>query len=439
MILLIYSSYLKPYILNERSICDSIMNKRSINGVNIDMRKNNLFFIGSIGLLLAFAYFFAADMFVPSLPAMAKHFGVNSELARMSIGIFFVSLAFSQLLYGPASDRFGRKPIILIGVIIYILGAIICLAAHSIDILLCGRVIQGLGAGALMALSRTLIQDRATKEQFVKLISILSIFFLIAPALAPVAGGFIETYLNWRANFGIMLAFGLFLFFVVCFLLQETNQNKNPKALSPNNLTSNYFIMIKNIDFLILVYIVISALSGIVVFYTIGPFLLITKYHISPKTFGLISLLIVSFALAARILSSTYLLKHYSSEKILTIGLKTMIIGALIMLTSNSIQFHPVIILLLGLCFYSAGSSLVTPIASSNALSMFSKTAGACGALFGFLQMGGLFMNNYLSSILPPTEINLALILCGLSVTAYIFLQIRKNYVIKKHKNIIYC
>jgi len=398
-------------------------------------KNHNLLLLGTISILLGCGYFFASDMFVPSLPHMTSYFSVDSGTARLTLSTFLISLAFSQLLYGPASDRFGRKPIILIGIIIYIIGSIVCLTSLSMNMLLIGRIVQGLGVGALMTLSRTIIQDSTTKEQFVKLVSILSIFFLIAPASAPLLGGILQTYFDWRASFVFMLIFGLSLFLIITLLLKETHKHKNPKALHLNSLHTNYSAILKNIDFLVMCYTMVAGLAGLVVFYTIGPFLLTNKYHVSPMTFGIFSVVIVSAAILGRIISSTYLMKHYSTEKILILGLILMFIGSIILIISGFTGTSSLFIIIFSMCFYSIGGCLVAPIASTNALSMFPKNAGAGGAMYGFLQMGGLFVSSYFAAMVPTSEIDLAIILFILSSSALIIFYTRRAYVTNTKNN----
>ncbi|MEY8714845.1 MFS transporter [Francisella philomiragia] len=119
-------------------------------------------------IALGCGYFFGAMMFTPSLPAITDYFDTSSSLSRMTVSSFFVTMAISQLIYGPASDKYGRKPLILIGSIIFALGSILCILSHSIIFLIFSRAIQGLGAGALITLARTLVQDYFRKEHFLK-------------------------------------------------------------------------------------------------------------------------------------------------------------------------------------------------------------------------------------------------------------------------------
>jgi DHA1 family 2-module integral membrane pump EmrD-like MFS transporter len=385
-----------------------------------------------MSLLLACAYFFASDMFVPSLPSMAHYFHIGSETARMTIGLFLASLAISQLFYGPASDKYGRKPIILFGSLVYLAGSIVCSYSTNIDTLFIGRAIQGIGAGSLMTLARTIVQDVATKEQFVKIVSLLSIFFLIAPAIAPLIGGVIETYLSWRASFIFMGVFALILTLAICFYLKETHSNRNPKALEITTLSTNYLNIVKNIDFMIVTFAMIAALSGLVVFYTIGPFLLIKHYGLSPMHFGYISVLIVSFSLIARIISSTYLQKHYSANTIIQLGLTMMVISGLSILVTDMLGYDSVTVIIASMCLFAASGSLVAPLSAASALSMFPKISGACGAMYGFLQMGGLFLSSYFASIISATTANLAIILSTLSICAYIALALRKMHIKKR-------
>jgi DHA1 family 2-module integral membrane pump EmrD-like MFS transporter len=386
---------------------------------------SNIFIIGTISILLGFAYFFGSDMFVPSLPEITSYFATDSGTSRLTISMFLLSLSLSQLIYGPASDKFGRKPIILTGIFIFILGSTICLISPSINLLLAGRIVEGLGVGALITLSKTIVQDSTTQDQFVKIVSILSIFFLIAPACAPFVGGILTTYFGWRSNFVFMLIFGILIFFIMTMFFKETLETKNHKALSFSHLYANYVSIIKNIDFLILSYVIVVALSGLVVFYTIGPFLLSEKFHVSAMTFGIFSVIIMSGALLSRIISSTILMRHYSLEFILLLGLILMFVGSVILMISAVLNFSSLFLIVSSMSVFAVGGVLVAPIATTTALGLFSNIAGAAGAMYGFLQMGGLFISSYSAAIVPASELSLAVILFILAASVLVIYYIR--------------
>ena len=201
-----------------------------------------LWLIITIVILLFSSYFFASDMYVPSLPSITQDLHASSQLARATIAAFMISLALSQLFYGPASDKFGRKPVIIFGIVIYILGSVVCMLSQRIEILLCGRVIQGVGVGALASLSRTVIQDSVDKERFVHIAGWLSLFFMLAPVTAPVLGGIIETHFNWRITFVLMLIFALLVLFLVVFIMPETHHQtkRDTHALNISKMLKNY-------------------------------------------------------------------------------------------------------------------------------------------------------------------------------------------------------
>ncbi len=379
--------------------------------------------LSAIAILMACGYFFASDMYVPSMPDIAHYYHVDTSVVRMTISFFLISLAFSQLYYGPASDKYGRKGMIIIGSVVYLIGSIVCYSSESIQMLILGRVIQGAGVGALMSLSRTIIQDSANKKQFLNVMAWLSIFFLVAPAMAPVIGGFLQTYFGWRSTFVFMIVFVLILLAVIITFLPETNHYKNKDALKIKVIATNYLEIMKHGRFLMYCFVMVAALSGIIVFYTISPFIFIVDYHMSPSSYGLLSLGIVASALAGRIYMTLYAIKHYDADKILMIGVVFMFIGGIFMLGISLLGETPWLIMI-GICIYTFGGGLVTPTSAAQALRLFPKIIGSVGAIYGFLQMGGLFLTSYIGASVEANSFSLAVILLFLSSISVVWMML---------------
>ena len=390
----------------------------------------NIVLLSTVCVLLGFSYFMASDMYVPSLPNMSKELLASSSMARMTIAVFLVALAVSQLFYGPASDKLGRKKIILMGAAIYLLGSLLCMTAGNINILLLGRVIQGVGVGALLPLSRVIVQDSVSKEKFIHIVGWLSLFFMLAPASAPVIGGLIETYASWRVNFIVMFLFVLVVAVVVIFFLPETHAKalRNPDALKPAHLLKNYTEIITHVPFVIYTFCMIAGFSGIVAFYTIGPFILIQQYGMSPKAFGFCSLLIIAVAFIARLYMSLFSLKKFGITVTLLQGLSVMLAASVLLLICALFGLAGQKMLLISVGLYAMGSSMVGPTVVGVALSLFKHKSGFAGAVYGFLQMFGLFVVSLIAAMVKPAIISYAMIVFVMSVMSFglfVWLSIR--------------
>jgi MFS transporter, DHA1 family, 2-module integral membrane pump EmrD len=263
-------------------------------------------------ILLAMNYLLSSDMFVPSLPKISSDLGVTASLARMMVPFFIIALAIVQLFSGPISDKYGRRPVIIVGCIIYLIASILCLLSTNISLLLIGRILQGIGCGVLLGLSRTIIQDSLTKEEFTIAIGWVSLFFMLAGAISPVIGGLVQTYLSWRFTFGIMLVFIMLLIPLVVLYMPETHDigNRNSNVLNIKSICLDYFEMIKHKQFMIYIYYMIVAFSGIIVFYVLGPFIFIDKYGESAQYFGFMTLGLVASAFLSRLYMNLFALTY---------------------------------------------------------------------------------------------------------------------------------
>ncbi|API87700.1 Bcr/CflA family efflux MFS transporter [Francisella uliginis] len=375
----------------------------------------------AFSIAIACGYFFGAMMFTPSLPAIANYFDTNSSLTRMTVSSFFITMALSQLIYGPASDKYGRKPIILLGSIIFALGSLSCFVSQSITFLIISRAIQGFGVGALITLAKTVVQDSFTKEQFLKVVAWMSIFFSMAPAISPVIGGFFQVHFGWQASFVFMFIFAIVLSIFIIFLFPETNKEKNHKAMHINHLIRSYLTITKNKMFWTYMILNISALSGGVIFDVIGSFILIDDYHLTAATFGIISTLLMVVMIFSRILMSALISSNIKKEIILLLGLFMMssacvVLGILYL--SNLINLVNLLILFGLFCL---GCGFILPISSASALSLFDNMKGIAGSFYGSIQMGGVFLVSIIASSLQPS---IGFMLSILSILSFISLLI---------------
>src|SRR6185437_8133200 len=143
----------------------------------------------------------AIDLYLPSLPIMVSDLKSNPVMMQFSIPVFLIGCAVSQMIYGPCSDYVGRKPILMVGITIFICGTFICIFSHSIFILLLGRLTQGIGISAASTLSRALSRDIFHGVKLAKTFSYIAIAWSLVPMLAPILGSYIQYYSNWRFNF----------------------------------------------------------------------------------------------------------------------------------------------------------------------------------------------------------------------------------------------
>ena len=184
------------------------------------VRAKAAFFL--ILMLMTAAGSFSMQVFLPALPAIQHSFGVSQSFVQLTLSLSMVSIAVSTLFYGPLADRYGRKPVLVAGMLLFLAGSLLSTFAPSVTLLIVGRVAQAAGAAAGMVLSRTIIRDVYGAEDAPKAINYLTIAMVIAPMVAPVIGGFLTEGFGWRANFATTAALALLVSALVVGLLHET-------------------------------------------------------------------------------------------------------------------------------------------------------------------------------------------------------------------------
>ena len=245
--------------------------------------KKALFF----ACLILVVGFLSVDLYNPSLPMMVQVLHIDAATAKALASTYLLGFGLSQLIYGPLSDQYGRKNIILISLAITVFGNVLTIYAHNGTEMLWYRFITGLGAGGCPAISRAIIRDSFTdKKTLTRAFGVLAMASQLSPGFAPMLGGVIEHYVGWQYNFVALGAFSLIALIVVMIGYRETNMHKHEMRFS--QLFTNYFVLLTNMRFMLL-----SLLAGVVFvytmgYYTINPFVYQNEFQLNPAQNGFI-------------------------------------------------------------------------------------------------------------------------------------------------------
>ena len=214
----------------------------------------------------------SVDIYVPSLPAMTAFFGVDASITQLTITFFLLGYGLFSLFFGPLSDSIGRKPPLLLGVILYVLSAIFIATTSSITVLLLLRFIQGIGVAAIAGVSRTITPDVFQGERYAHVTNMTTIAWSMGPIVAPFIGGYFQHYLSWQWCFYTLALYGLIQLILMLCVLPETLAKKTPFSLSL--LCNRSKTLLTSPLFVGSVLISGFVYSSIIVFNTIGPFLI---------------------------------------------------------------------------------------------------------------------------------------------------------------------
>mgnify|MGYP004703710513 CR=1 FL=1 len=338
-----------------------------------------------LGLLSAIGPF-AIDMYLPALPAIGHWFHSSSGWVQASLGVFFLCFGASQLLYGPWSDRVGRKPPLLAGLLIFLLGSIGCALAPSIGLLIAFRCLQGLGAGAMSVIPRAVVRDLFTGVDAARMMARLMVVFSVSPILAPLSGSLVVQYLPWQWIFGWTGLFAMIGLLLTHRALPETRPSGSLRQQAGQKAWSMYLNLAGDTRFLILVGIGALGSAGFFVYLSGSAFVLINHYGLSPRQFSL-AFSANAFSLIGCSLLSPRLAARHGLPRVLAgaVAAYALIMG---LLAALSLVHSPSLALMLGLLMAGYGClGLVSPCTAVLALDAHGARAGAASAMLGTLQL----------------------------------------------------
>ncbi|WP_042696073.1 multidrug effflux MFS transporter, partial [Azospirillum sp. B506] len=228
----------------------------------------------------------STDLYLPSLPALVRIFGTDVATVQLTLSIFLVGFAVSQLVYGPMSDRFGRRPTLLVGVSIYLVASAVCAMTSSIEALIAARFFQALGACCGPVVARAVVRDVFGRDRAATVLAYMSMAMALAPAVGPMLGGVLTEGFGWRANFVLLTIFACGILGTIWSMLDETNTHRDEEALQPGRLAANYLLLLRNRGFVGYVLVVAFSYSGIFSFISGSSFVLIEQLHLTPAQYG---------------------------------------------------------------------------------------------------------------------------------------------------------
>ena len=390
-------------------------------------------FVVFCGTLAALASL-SIDIGLPAFGAVARDLDTDAASVAMSLSIFFIGFAAAPLIYGPMSDRFGRRPLLLFGCAVYFIGGAGCTLAGSISSFLTWRLVQGAGAGVGAVLSMSLVRDHFEGARVRELLSRIAIIRVIAPMMAPALGAFILEFSHWRVIYGLMTLAGLVMLFVVWAGLEESAPRlrqdlaKRPPAVP---VARAYLTLLRTP--VCLAYMAICALGfGSHFAYVTGSSLvMIESLGMSPVTFALLFALGACAIMLASWLSGR-LVGHVSGDRLIGIGLSIALVSALCLL-GLTLSGHagpwnlPPLFIVNAFCY-----GLVIPSSQQGALQPLKDIAGAASALMNALMMGlGALSSALVSTLYGRMHVlavtgNMA-VCCALALGVFILLQRRRG------------
>ncbi|MCP5158756.1 MAG: multidrug effflux MFS transporter [Gammaproteobacteria bacterium] len=360
------------------------------------------------------------DMYLPSLPAIASEFGVETAAIQFTLSSFFIGLALGQAVHGPLADRYGRKPPLYVGLMLYIIASVGCALASSVVTLTALRFIQAVGGCAGIVIARAVVRDRCDAHTAARVFSLLMLIMGLAPILAPFIGGWILWFAGWRAIFAVLALFGLACLFAVWRFLPETRPADTMASASIGAALRIYGELLFDRRFIGYVLSGGFAHAGMFAYITGSPHVFIEVYGVSAQNFGwLFGLNALGLIASSQV--NRRLLLHHSTDAILRRANRSTVLLGLGMLVIAISGWGGLPALLIPLFGYSVSLGFTAPNAMANALSHQGMRAGSASALIGTLQFGVATLSSMLVGLIGSSSaLPMAAVIAGCGLLAYV-------------------
>lgn len=344
------------------------------------------------GIFLILALLFstgavATDLYLAAVPDLARDLGVSVASAQLTISALLAGVAAGQLIYGTLSDIYGRRPVLLIGMSLFLLTSIACVLAPNIEILIAARFLQGLFACSGVVIGRAIVRDLYGPRDAAQVMAFMAAAMGLAPILAPAVGGLVLTPYGWRAFFVAIALYAAVQLAFVIWRLPETNRANRAGGLSVRTILNNYRELLTSRLFIAYTLLSASAFSGLFAFISGSSFIVIDILGLPARFFGVaFGGVVVGFVLGSA-MGGRFSRKGIALDRLILVGTGFSALGGAMLagLSLSGIETLPAI---LGPSFvYFIGAGLILPLTFAAGMGPFPHIAGSASSLMGFIQM----------------------------------------------------
>lgn len=343
----------------------------------------------------------AADIYAPSIPAISQDLSTSIDNVQWTMSIYMFGVAGMQFFYGAISEVWGRKAPMILGVVIMFAGSLICIQADDINMLLMGRLVQGIGISSCACLWRSVFRDSFSGDELAKYASYATMIVMFVLPGAPLLGGYIQDYYGWHGTFVFIAGYAVFAIILLTFGMQETSTNHNISNISFKVICRNYLILLRSPLFMGTIFSVFLSFGAFFSWFVIGPVILIDKIGIAPSEFGIISCVcgIIGFGIGG--FTNGKFVKKYGIPNMLRFGWSIMVFGGVLLFIGYFVFGLELWSIVIPIAIFFYGTAFIWPNAFATAFSPFGHMAGYAGALYGTTQVGGGAVLASIFSYLP--------------------------------------
>lgn len=325
-------------------------------------------------------------LYTPAMPELVHAFHTNESMIKLTLSLYFGGFACAQLVSGTLSDAFGRRPVTIGFMVIYLIGSLLSAFAPTVEVLIAGRLIQGIGASAGMTVARAIVRDQFTGNQSASIMNLMGMMLAVGPGLSPTIGSIALGAFGWQSIFIIMVVFSVAACLIVTFAMEETTVPDRAKA-RPGPILAGYAEILTDLRFVSGSLVIGGAVGILYTLASVLPFVLIDRVGLTPLQYG-IGMLMQSGSYFVGSIVVRRLLRHTEAINLMGPGLGLIGIGSAALVLS--VHFLPLsflsVMLPVGVCAF--GIAFVTPYMMTAGVAPFPHIAGSAAAMMGFAQMG---------------------------------------------------
>ncbi|WP_028981279.1 multidrug effflux MFS transporter [Sporocytophaga myxococcoides] len=330
---------------------------------------------------------FAIDFYLPAFSQIAEDLQTSTARISLSVSSYFIGMALGQLIYGPLLDRYGRKPPLFAGLIIFVIASLGCTFSYRVEQLIILRFIQALGGSVAGVAAMAMVKDFFTASQGPRIFAMLILTIGLSPLLAPSIGGFVAESFNWKAVFVLLAFIAVFAMTIVFLFLPEGQEPDREVTLKLQPMAKTYVSILSDTQFFTYTVSGSFAFATLFIYVAGSPIVFIELFHVSPQMYGAIfALLSVGFIGASQL--NILLVRKFPSNAIFRFSLIVQVLAGFIFLMVALYGGMNLYSTILMLFIFLSCVGLINPNASTLALAPFTKNIGSAAAMLGCSQIG---------------------------------------------------
>jgi DHA1 family bicyclomycin/chloramphenicol resistance-like MFS transporter len=355
------------------------------------------FLYGLAAALIVYGWL-SVNIYLPILPELEEILETTSQTAKLTVTIFLLGFALSQLVWGPLSDRYGRKAVLLAGIAISVAGVLLAASTTNVYLFMAARFLESLGIGACPVMARSILADTLDRAHVATaMVYVVSVVALV-PALAAILGGYLYLLSSWRSVFFFVALYGVGLWLLSRLRLQET-AIPSSMNLAASEVAHSYFSMLKDGRYFAYVFMYCIAYGSVIGYYAISPYIFVTELDYTSHEYGYLLLVnAVCYVLGAS--SSRFVMAKLGTTRPLSISLVVYGLSVMLFFAFELHSTMSALGVLVPMSVFAFGSGLVSPAANAGALTMFKGSTGASAAIIGCaITLGGAVATGILAHV----------------------------------------